>query len=109
AVLLPDDVPGVTDVVRHRHAGVANAIGAAIAEASGTVDRAFRYESSSREACIAEASAEATDAAIRAGADPAHVRITTVSEIPMSYMPGNSARLQVRAVGPLLTRDCERP
>ncbi|MGW4033452.1 hydantoinase/oxoprolinase N-terminal domain-containing protein [Streptomyces sp. NPDC004838] len=109
AMLLPDELPEVTEVVRHRHAGVANAIGAAIAEASGTVDRAFRYESSSREACIAEASAEATDAAIRAGADPACIRITTVNEIPMSYMPGNSARLQVRAVGPLLTRDSKRP
>ncbi|MFE4667019.1 hydantoinase/oxoprolinase N-terminal domain-containing protein [Streptomyces sp. NPDC056716] len=109
AVLLSDDVPEVTEVVRHRHAGVANAIGAAVAEASGTVDRAVRYEAGGREACITEASAEATDAAIRAGADPARVRITTVNEIPISYIPGNSARLQVRAVGPLLTRDAERP
>ncbi|MFI6908250.1 hydantoinase/oxoprolinase N-terminal domain-containing protein [Nonomuraea sp. NPDC050394] len=102
AGLIPNRVADVDEVVRHRHAGVANAIGAAIAEASGAVDRVFRYDSSSREACLAEAKVQAIDAAIHAGADPSRIRITTVTEIPMSYVPGNCARLQVKAVGPLL-------
>ncbi|WP_029138046.1 hydantoinase/oxoprolinase N-terminal domain-containing protein [Nakamurella lactea] len=104
AHLVPDRVEGVSEVVRHRFGGVANAIGAAIAEASGSVDRSMRYDDSSREECLAEASAAAIDAAIHAGADPANTRITTVNEIPMAYMPGNSARVQVKAVGPLLAR-----
>jgi N-methylhydantoinase A/oxoprolinase/acetone carboxylase beta subunit len=104
AHLVPDRVDGVPEVIRHRYGGVANAIGAAISEASGSVDRSMRYDDSSREECIAEATAAAIDAAIHAGADPARTRITTVNEIPMAYMPGNCARVQVKAVGPLLTR-----
>ncbi|MEV7011849.1 hydantoinase/oxoprolinase family protein [Streptosporangium sp. NPDC051022] len=104
AHLIPGGVPGISEVVRHEHAAVANAIGAAIAEASGSVDRMFQYDKSSRQACLAAAKELATEAAIRAGADPALVRVTTVDEIPMSYMPGNCARLVVRAAGPLLSR-----
>jgi N-methylhydantoinase A/oxoprolinase/acetone carboxylase beta subunit len=105
AHLIPDKIPGVSAVVRHEHAAVANAIGAAIAEASGSVDRAYRFGDSSREACLDEAKQAATEAAVRAGADPALVRITTVNEIPMAYMPGDCARVQVKAVGPLLDQN----
>ncbi len=102
AHLIPDEIAGVSKVHRHEHAAVANAIGAAIAEASGSVDRAYRFGDSSRQACLDEAKRAATEAAIRAGADPAQVRITTVNEIPMAYMPGDCARVQVKAAGPLL-------
>jgi N-methylhydantoinase A/oxoprolinase/acetone carboxylase beta subunit len=102
AHLIPDEIPGVSKVHRHEHAAVANAIGAAIAEASGTIDRAYRFGDSSRVACLDEAKRAATEAAIRAGADPNHVRITTINEIPMAYMPGDCARVQVKAAGPLL-------
>ena len=64
----------------------------------------MRYDDSSREECLAQASAAAVDAAIYAGADPTRIRITSITEIPMAYMPGNCARVQVRAVGPLLSR-----
>ena len=104
AHLVPDRIPGVPEVIRHRYSSVANAIGAAISEASGSVDRSMRYDDSSREKCMAEATAAATDAAIHAGADPVHIRITSINEIPMAYMPGNCARVQVKAVGPLLLR-----
>jgi len=105
AHLVPEEIPGVSKVVRHEHSAVANAIGAAIAEASGSIDRAYRFGDSSREACLDEAKQAATEAAVRAGADPAKVRITTVNEIPMAYMPGDCARVQVKAVGPLLDQN----
>jgi N-methylhydantoinase A/oxoprolinase/acetone carboxylase beta subunit len=105
AHLIPEGIPGVSKVVRHEHSAVANAIGAAIAEASGSIDRAYRFGDSSREACLDEAKQAATEAAVRAGADPAKVRITTVNEIPMAYMPGDCARVQVKAVGPLLDQN----
>lgn len=101
AHLIPHAVPDVSEVVRHAYACVANAIGAAIAEASGSVDRMFRYDESSRDACLQEARSLASEAAVRAGADPTAIRISSVTEIPMSYMPGNCARVQVKAVGPL--------
>ncbi|MFC9249838.1 hydantoinase/oxoprolinase family protein [Amycolatopsis thailandensis] len=105
AHLVPDAIEGVSKVVRLEHAGVANAIGAAIAEASGTVDRTFVYSRSSREKCLEEAKDVAKDSAIRAGADPEQVRITTVTEVPMTYMPGDCARVIVKAVGPLVIFD----
>ncbi len=105
AHLIPTEIDGVPEVIRHEFGGVANAIGAAVSEASGSVDRSMRYDDSSREECTAEATAAAVDAAIHAGADPARTRVTTVNEIPMAYMPGNCARVQVKAVGPLLTRE----
>lgn len=102
AHLVPDDVEGTAGVIRPQNHAVANAFGAAIAEASGTVDRVYRYDSSSREECLAEAQSEAREAAIQTGADPDKVRITSVVEIPMTYVPGNGCRVQVKAAGPLI-------
>ena len=99
--LVPDHVEGVSAVIKPPHFAVANAYGAAIAEASGEVDRVYRYDSSSREACLEDARKLAIENAIRAGADPDQVRITTVAEIPMSYVPGGGCRVQVKAAGPL--------
>ena len=42
-----------------------------------------------------------TEAAVRAGADAKQVRITAVIEVPMSYLPGQGCRVQVKAAGPL--------
>jgi hypothetical protein len=80
---------------------VANAFGAAIAEASGAVDRVYRYEGKGRESCLDDAKRLAAEAAIRAGADPEKVRITSVVEVPMTYLPGQGCRVQVKAAGPL--------
>lgn len=100
--LVPDSVPGIVGVVRPAHHAVANAFGAAIAEASGGVDRVYRYAALGREACIDDAKQLAIEAAIRSGADPSRVRITTVAEVPMSYLPGQGCRVQVKAAGPLV-------
>lgn len=99
--LVPNHVSGIAEVIRPAHYAVANAFGAAIAEASGAVDRVYRYESLGRETCLEEAKQMAVDAAVRAGADPNQVRITTVAEVPMTYLPGQGCRVQVKAAGPL--------
>jgi N-methylhydantoinase A/oxoprolinase/acetone carboxylase beta subunit len=99
--LVPQNVPGTAGVVWPSHHAVANAFGAAIAEASGAVDRVYRYEGLGREKCLDEAKQLATDAAVRAGADPDQVRITSVVEVPMTYLPGQGCRVQVKAAGPL--------
>ncbi len=100
--LVPDKVPGVSEVVRPNHHAVANAYGAAIAEASGSVDQVYRYGEKGREASLEEARWAAIDAAIRAGADPATVRVTSIVEVPLTYVPGEACRVQVKAAGPLL-------
>src|SRR6266850_6053862 len=51
--LVPERLPGVSEVVHVRHQAVANAVGAAIAQVSGEVDQIF--QNLTREAAIAEA------------------------------------------------------
>jgi N-methylhydantoinase A/oxoprolinase/acetone carboxylase beta subunit len=101
AHLVPDVIDGISKVIRPRHHALANAFGAAIAEASGSVDRVYSYDAAGRDACLDDAKELATQAAIRAGAHPDQVRITTVSEIPMTYVPGGGCRVVVKAAGPL--------
>lgn len=101
AHLIADEIAGVSEVLRPENHSVANAYGAGIAEASGTVDRVYSYDASSREECIDDARDKATEAAVRAGADAKQVRITTVTEVPMTYVPGGGCRVMVKAAGPL--------
>ncbi len=101
AHLVPPELRGVSDVLWPPHHSVANAFGAAIAEAAGSIDKVYSYDTAGRDACIESAREEAEDAAIRAGADPHNVRITRIVEIPMTYVPGGGCRVIVKAVGPL--------
>ncbi|MFF4776066.1 hydantoinase/oxoprolinase N-terminal domain-containing protein [Microtetraspora fusca] len=98
SVLIPDRLPGFDDVRRPDHFAVANAVGAAIAQVGGEVDRVF---SGARETVLDEARAEAVSRAERAGARPGSVRIVDVEEIPLAYLPGNATRVRVKAVGDL--------
>ena len=84
-----------------RRLKVANAIGAAIAEASGSFDRIVSYQHRPRADVVSEARELAVGEAVRAGAARDAVRIVSVTEIPVTYMPGGSCRLQVKAAGPL--------
>ncbi len=101
AHLVPETLRGVSEVLWPPHHSVANAFGAAIAEAAGSIDKVYSYDSAGREECLSSAREEAEDAAIRAGADPHNVRITRIVEIPMTYVPGGGCRVIVKAVGPL--------
>lgn len=100
SVLLPDALPVASGIARPEHYEVANAVGAAIAEASGEVDRVFML-AEGRDAVLARAKAEATERAVEAGADPERVEIAEIDEVPLTYLPSNSARIRVKAIGPL--------
>ncbi len=101
AHLIPDEIQGVSEVKRPKNHSVANAYGACIAEASGAVDRVYSYDETGRDPSLDDARELASNAAVRAGADPDQVRITTVTEVPMSYVPGGGCRVMVKAAGPL--------
>ncbi len=98
-VLVSRPIKGASEVLTPDHASVANAVGAAIAHAGGEVDRVYAYDSVGRETAIEQASEEAGDKAVAAGADPGSVRIIEVEELPLAYMPGGMVRLRVKAVG----------
>jgi hypothetical protein len=101
APLVPADIAGISEVLRPEDADVANAIGAAIASVSGEVDRIFHLGPGGRDAAIAEASDEATERAVRAGAAADGVAIVEIDEVPLAYLTSPAIRIRVKAAGPL--------
>lgn len=95
------DAPSAT-VIRPARSEFAAAIGAAMAEAAGSVDRIFWQGAGGRQVSVARARSLAMDAALRAGADPRALRETPVREALMTYVPVPAARLQVTVIGPLM-------
>lgn len=101
-MLLRDELPGASRVVRPENFAVANAVGAAIAQIGGEVDRMFSIGSElSREQAVERAKEEAAERARAAGAAPDSVRIVDVEELSIAYVPGNAVRIKVKAVGDL--------
>lgn len=100
SILLPDKV-GDLDVMRPDHFAVANAVGAAIGQISGEVDRIFSLGDKSREDAITEARAEATEKAIAAGAKPSSIEVLDQEDVPLAYLPGNATRIRLKVVGDL--------
>jgi hypothetical protein len=74
---------------------------------SGEVDRVFSYGKDGRDDALAEAVRLARDEAIRAGADPAHVEVVEIDEVPLAYLTDPVARVRVKAAGPLRTHQVE--
>jgi N-methylhydantoinase A/oxoprolinase/acetone carboxylase beta subunit len=101
SVLVPDRLPGFDEVHRPGHFAVANAIGAAIAQVGGEVDRIFAIGAQTREEVLEQAKSEAVDKAVVAGARPEGVQIVEVDEVPIAYLPGNAVRVRVKAIGDL--------
>lgn len=97
AFLIPEKIAGVKDVLRVEHAGVANALGAAMAQVSGEVDQVFA--GIGRDAAIAEAEAIARRRAAEAGALPGSIVTLETEDIPIAYLPGDARRVRVRVVG----------
>ncbi|GLY48933.1 hydantoinase/oxoprolinase family protein [Lentzea sp. NBRC 102530] len=93
---------GASKIVRPEHHAFAGAIGAAIAQVGGEVDRVFTMAPGTRDEVLDGARQEAVDRAVAAGARAGSVRIVEVEEIPLAYLPGNASRVRARAVGDLL-------
>ena len=101
SILIPDRIPGVSEVIRPEHFDTANAVGAAIASVSGQVDRIFHVGPGGRQAALDEACDEARERAVAAGADPATVRIVEREEIPLAYLTSPAIRIRAKAAGAL--------
>jgi N-methylhydantoinase A/oxoprolinase/acetone carboxylase beta subunit len=101
SVLVPERLPGVRTVIRPTDFEVANAIGAAIAQVGGQVDRVFQLGRRDRRAVVDEACGMAYERAVEAGADPAAVKVVELEEIPLSYLRDPAIRIRVKTAGPL--------
>jgi N-methylhydantoinase A/oxoprolinase/acetone carboxylase beta subunit len=101
SILVSRPIAGSSEMVTPPHFEAANAVGAAIAQISGEVDRVYALTDLSREQALASAKAEAGEKAVAAGADPATLQIVDVEDVPLAYLPGNATRIRVKAVGDL--------
>lgn len=101
SVLVDGSIDGASDVIVPKHADVANAIGASIAQVGGEVDRVFSYDELGREGAIEQAQDEAMQKAIGAGAVDSSLAVLELEETPLAYAPGGAVRLRVKVAGDL--------
>jgi len=102
SILIQRPLRGASEVLRPDHHEVANAVGAAIAQISGNVDKVFSLADMTREEALEAARREAVERAVEAGADRSTVEIVDIEDIPLAYLPSNATRIRVKAVGDLV-------
>ena len=107
SILLGDDLPGASTVLRPPHFAVANAVGAAIAQVGGSIERTVSLRDTTRAAAVSEATAAAIDRAVRSGADRETVEVVAVEDVAVPYTDTAAIRLRVQAVGDLAVRQEE--
>ncbi len=103
AFLIPDELAGISEVVRVHHADCANAVGAALSQVAGEVDRIFRDVP--RQTALDEAQHLATEKAIAAGACENTLELVDLEEVPLAYLPGHSVRVRARVVGAMKNQE----
>ncbi|MGM0122828.1 hydantoinase/oxoprolinase [Enterococcus sp. AZ194] len=99
AIIIPENLKGVATAHLDSNGGVANAIGASIAQISGQYEQIYIYSKLSREDSLEEAKAKATNQARLAGAIEETIELVEVEETPLAYHPENATRLRVKVVG----------
>jgi N-methylhydantoinase A/oxoprolinase/acetone carboxylase beta subunit len=102
SILVRNSFDGASNVLRPSNAEVANAIGAAISQVGGQVEKVYSLTDMSRDEALDLAKDEATQKAVEAGGDPKSIEIVDIEEIPLTYLPSNALRVKVKAVGNLI-------
>jgi N-methylhydantoinase A/oxoprolinase/acetone carboxylase beta subunit len=101
-ILIQGELEGATEVIQPNNAGCANAIGAAIAQVSGEVDKMFSTAGRSRNEVIEEVEKLVRQKTIIAGADPSTVTLIDLEEVPVAYVPSDVVRIKAKSAGNLL-------
>ncbi|MGR5117401.1 hydantoinase/oxoprolinase N-terminal domain-containing protein [Vibrio astriarenae] len=101
SAILPDHFQGASEVIRPEHFEVANAIGVALGEVSGQLDKVIAIPTPKRKAIISELETEAKMLAINAGASPDTVEMIEKIEVPLSYLRGGMCHIKYKAAGSL--------
>src|SRR5690606_38214681 len=101
SILLPTELEGASEVIRPEHSGVANAIGSAISQVSGQIEKIYLLDEVGRENALEAAKEEAKEEAVTAGANKDSLVIVDIEDVPLAYLPGNATRIRVKAAGEL--------
>lgn len=102
SILVRELPPGISELTRPDHAGVANAIGAAIGQVSGEIDRIYTIGNpGERDGALANAQDLARQKVLAGGGAPDDIQIVNLEAIPLQYLPGGATRVICRAVGNL--------
>jgi succinyl-CoA synthetase beta subunit len=101
SILVDDDIRGASTVTRPLHAGVANAIGAALSQVGAQVDRVVALEGTTRQEALSAITNEAKAKCLNAGAKEETIRVVDVDEVPLAYLPSSAVRVTLRVVGNL--------
>jgi N-methylhydantoinase A/oxoprolinase/acetone carboxylase beta subunit len=99
SALMPNELEGVSSVVRPEHFEVANAIGVALGEISGQLDKIVPIEPTQRAEILTDLEKKACQLAMEAGACANSVSVIERSEIPLSYLQGNMVHVKIKAAG----------
>lgn len=99
SILVHDKLASASRIIRPENAGVANAIGAAIAQIGGEAERMLSYQSISREEAIALVTQDAKTLAIEAGAEADSLRVADIEETVIPYMDDGNTRIRVKVIG----------
>ena len=99
--ILVDDLNIASKLHRPENAGVANAIGAAIAQVGGEAERMVSFHNTPRDAAIAEITQAAKDRAVAAGADRDTLRAVDIEETALPYMDEGAMKIRVKVIGEL--------
>jgi len=101
SILVSDSLEGASEVIRPNHGEVANAIGAAMAQVGGQVEKVYSLVEYGREEALEAARLEAESKAVAAGADPQTLQVVELEEVPLSYLPSNATKIRIKVVGDL--------
>ena len=107
SILVTGDLQAASQVHRPEHAGVANAIGAAIAQVGGESEKIVSYQSIAREDAITELRTEADARALGAGATKESLRVVDIEETEVPYMGQDTMRVRVKVIGELASSTAE--
>lgn len=100
-VLFPDKLKGAAEVYKPENGGVANAIGSAISQISGEIEKIYAISPENREEILNSAKDLAINETVKAGADSENVEIVDIENVPLAYLPGNATRVKIKAAGDL--------
>lgn len=107
AVIIPDRLEGVSQLISPPYASVANAVGAAVAKVGGHVDVIQDMSTKSVDELKEIARLEAVKRAVEAGAAIDTVTLAEMEVIPVQYT-ANQVRIIAKVVGDLQTPDLSK-